>query len=125
MVVSTVDEAGAPDSRYVVVHGADDRGVVFYTNYESTKSRQLMGRPVAAVLGRLAPGAVRGGVLARPTQPPPRPPALHERRQRGRLAHPAPGAVTPQARPSARALRHRSATFGIAGVAVLGRLPQR
>jgi pyridoxine/pyridoxamine 5'-phosphate oxidase len=38
MVVSTVDDGGAPDSRYVLVRGADERGVVFYTNYESVKS---------------------------------------------------------------------------------------
>ena len=39
MTVSTVDATGAPDSRFVLVRGADERGFVFYTNYESTKSR--------------------------------------------------------------------------------------
>jgi len=48
MVVSTVDDDGVPDSRYVLVRGADERGVVFYTNYESVKSRHLDERPVAA-----------------------------------------------------------------------------
>ncbi|HUF97681.1 MAG TPA: pyridoxamine 5'-phosphate oxidase [Ilumatobacter sp.] len=41
MVLSTVDEAGAPDSRTVLVRGADERGLVFFTNYQSVKSRHL------------------------------------------------------------------------------------
>jgi pyridoxamine 5'-phosphate oxidase len=48
MVVATVDDAGRPDARYVLVRGADDRGVVFYTNYDSTKSRHLTESPQAA-----------------------------------------------------------------------------
>lgn len=41
MVLSTVDESGAPDSRAVLVRGADERGLAFFTNYDSTKSRHL------------------------------------------------------------------------------------
>jgi pyridoxamine 5'-phosphate oxidase len=47
MTVATVDDAGAPDARIVLVRGADARGFTFFTNYESTKSRQLAARPVA------------------------------------------------------------------------------
>jgi pyridoxamine 5'-phosphate oxidase len=48
MVLSTVDLHGAPDARAVLVRGAGPDGLVFFTNYESTKSHQLTARPVAA-----------------------------------------------------------------------------
>lgn len=48
MTVSTVDLHGAPDARIVLARGVDRHGFVFYTNYESAKSRQLNARPVAA-----------------------------------------------------------------------------
>jgi len=48
MVVATVGDDGRPDARYVLVRGADDRGFVFHTNYESVKSRHLVGHPHAA-----------------------------------------------------------------------------
>ena len=50
MSVATVDDAGAPDARIVLVRGADERGLVFYTNYRSAKSRHLDARPVAAAV---------------------------------------------------------------------------
>jgi len=49
MTVSTVDAAGEPDARVVLVRGADARGFTFFTNYESTKSVQLRANGVAAV----------------------------------------------------------------------------
>lgn len=48
MTVATVDLHGVPDARIVLARGVDTYGFVFYTNYESTKSRQLEARPVAA-----------------------------------------------------------------------------
>lgn len=48
MVVSTVDLDGRPDARVVLVRHADQRGLTFFTNYESAKSHQLTARPVAA-----------------------------------------------------------------------------
>jgi pyridoxamine 5'-phosphate oxidase len=48
-VVSTVDEHGAPDARYVLVRGVDNRGFVFFTNLESAKAKQLAGRAAAAL----------------------------------------------------------------------------
>ena len=48
MTLATVDDAGSPDGRIVLVRGADERGLVFYTNYRSAKSRHLDARPVAA-----------------------------------------------------------------------------
>ena len=48
MIVATVDSDGAPDARIVLVREATERGLVFYSNYASTKSRQLDASPVAA-----------------------------------------------------------------------------
>ncbi|MFZ9040274.1 MAG: pyridoxamine 5'-phosphate oxidase [Ilumatobacteraceae bacterium] len=41
MVLATVDADGGPDTRVVLVRSADERGFAFFTNYASTKSRQL------------------------------------------------------------------------------------
>jgi pyridoxamine 5'-phosphate oxidase len=41
MVLATSDESGRPTSRTVLCKGIDARGVVFYTNYTSAKSREL------------------------------------------------------------------------------------
>jgi pyridoxamine 5'-phosphate oxidase len=49
MVLSTVDADGAPDSRTVLVRGADARGLAFFTNYQSTKSQQLNSNVRVAV----------------------------------------------------------------------------
>jgi pyridoxamine 5'-phosphate oxidase len=38
-----------PDVRIVLLKGHDSRGFVFYTNRESAKGLQLLGRPVAAL----------------------------------------------------------------------------
>jgi pyridoxamine 5'-phosphate oxidase len=48
MTLSTVDVGGEPDARIVLVRGADGRGLTFFTNYDSVKSRQLEAHPVAA-----------------------------------------------------------------------------
>jgi pyridoxamine 5'-phosphate oxidase len=49
MVVSTVDAEGLPAARTVLCKELRPEGVVFYTNYESDKARQLAGVPYAAV----------------------------------------------------------------------------
>ena len=41
MVLATADADGRPTSRTVLCKGLDARGVVFYTNYTSAKSRDL------------------------------------------------------------------------------------
>lgn len=48
MALATVDEDGAPDVRYVLVRGVDERGLAFYTNLTSSKAEQLGAHPVAA-----------------------------------------------------------------------------
>ncbi len=50
MTLGTVDHDGAPDSRIVLVRTVDARGLVFYTNYDSAKSRQLSAAPIASAL---------------------------------------------------------------------------
>lgn len=50
MQVATVDAAGQPDVRTVLARGFDADGVVFYTNYESAKGRQLAAVPAAAAV---------------------------------------------------------------------------
>jgi pyridoxamine 5'-phosphate oxidase len=50
MTVATVDADGRPDARIVLARTVDEHGVVFFTNYESTKSRQLAAAPAASAL---------------------------------------------------------------------------
>jgi len=50
MALATVDEAGVPDVRMVLLKGADPRGFVFYSNLGSAKGRQLAANPQAALL---------------------------------------------------------------------------
>lgn len=54
MVVATVDAAGAPSARTVLVRGVDADGLVFFTNYDSPKSLDLESNSkVAAVFAWL------------------------------------------------------------------------
>jgi pyridoxamine 5'-phosphate oxidase len=50
MTLATVDERGWPSARIVLVKGADERGFVFYTNYDSRKGRELAANPRASLL---------------------------------------------------------------------------
>jgi pyridoxamine 5'-phosphate oxidase len=50
MTVSTVDQYSAPDSRVVLARAVDARGFVFYTNYDSAKSQQILVNPVASAV---------------------------------------------------------------------------
>lgn len=49
MHLSTVSADGRPDGRIVLIKDVSDAGFVFYSNYESTKGRNLTQRPVAAL----------------------------------------------------------------------------
>lgn len=49
MTLATVDSAGRPSGRVVLLKGVDRGGFVFYTNYESRKGRELATRPRAAL----------------------------------------------------------------------------
>ena len=50
MALATVDAEGLPDARTVLCKGVDALGIVFYTNVESAKGRELNGQPRAAAL---------------------------------------------------------------------------
>lgn len=50
MSVATVDQHSAPDSRVVLARAVDAKGFVFYTNYDSAKSQQLLVNPVASAV---------------------------------------------------------------------------
>jgi len=50
MILATIDADGRPNARYVLVRGADQEGLWFFTNTESTKASELAGRPVAALV---------------------------------------------------------------------------
>jgi pyridoxamine 5'-phosphate oxidase len=49
MALATVGADGRPSLRMVLLKGADERGFVFYTNYESRKGRELLANPHAAM----------------------------------------------------------------------------
>jgi len=49
IVLSTVDAAGRPSGRYVLLKAVDARGFVFYTNFGSRKARDLMANPLASL----------------------------------------------------------------------------
>lgn len=50
MTLATVGEDGRPSARVVLLKGFDERGFVFFTNYESRKGVELRERPWAALV---------------------------------------------------------------------------
>ncbi|HEV7344916.1 MAG TPA: pyridoxamine 5'-phosphate oxidase [Devosia sp.] len=50
MALATVDDAGLPDVRMVLLNGRDDRSISFFTNFESEKGKQLHAHPKAAMV---------------------------------------------------------------------------
>lgn len=65
MALATVDPAGQPTARTVLLKGFDERGLVFYTNYESAKARDLAGNPRVACLFQWLPLERQVGVTGR------------------------------------------------------------
>src|SRR5689334_17896123 len=49
MTLATVGADGRPSTRVVLVKGYDARGIVWYTNYQSRKGRELSAHPQAAL----------------------------------------------------------------------------
>jgi pyridoxamine 5'-phosphate oxidase len=49
MAVASVGADGMPSIRMVLLKGVDERGFVFYTNFESRKGEQLLTHPKAAL----------------------------------------------------------------------------
>ncbi|MDG0023252.1 pyridoxamine 5'-phosphate oxidase [Trinickia sp. Y13] len=50
MTLATVDGRGYPSARILLIKGVDERGFVFYTNYESRKGADLAVNPHASLL---------------------------------------------------------------------------
>jgi pyridoxamine 5'-phosphate oxidase len=50
VTLATATPDGAPSARTVLLKGADERGFVFHTNYESRKGRELAANPRGALL---------------------------------------------------------------------------
>ncbi|MFC2130572.1 pyridoxamine 5'-phosphate oxidase [Bacteroidota bacterium] len=50
MVLSTADKTGKPSSRVVLLKNYDERGYVFFTNYESRKGLEITENPNASLL---------------------------------------------------------------------------
>ena len=48
LALGTVDQDQRPHVRVVLMKGIESRGIVFYTNYDSDKGRQLEANPAAA-----------------------------------------------------------------------------
>lgn len=55
MALGTVEEGGQPAVRIVLLKAFDERGFVFYTNYEGRKGRHLLAQPKAALCFYWAP----------------------------------------------------------------------
>ncbi|MFN3302089.1 MAG: pyridoxamine 5'-phosphate oxidase [Roseateles sp.] len=49
MTLATVGENGRPSTRVVLLKGCDERGFVWFTNYDSRKGRELAHLPFAAL----------------------------------------------------------------------------
>ncbi len=49
MTLATVASNLRPSTRVVLIKGYDERGIVWYTNYESRKGQELAGNPYAAL----------------------------------------------------------------------------
>lgn len=49
MTLATVGADLRPSTRVVLIKGFDERGIVWYTNYNSQKGQQLAGNPFAAL----------------------------------------------------------------------------
>jgi len=50
MTVATATLDGRPSARMLLIKGVDERGFVFFTNYESRKGQELAGNPYAALV---------------------------------------------------------------------------
>jgi pyridoxamine 5'-phosphate oxidase len=50
MTLATADKQGRPSARMVLLKGIDERGFIFYTNYQSRKGQELLENPFAALV---------------------------------------------------------------------------
>jgi pyridoxamine 5'-phosphate oxidase len=50
MTLATATPDGIPSARIVLLKGVDDRGFVFFTNYNSNKGQEILANPQAAIV---------------------------------------------------------------------------
>jgi pyridoxamine 5'-phosphate oxidase len=50
MTLATATPGGRPSARIVLIKGFDERGFIFYTNYEGRKAREIEANPHCALL---------------------------------------------------------------------------
>ncbi len=50
MTLATTEPDGTPSARVVLLRGIDDRGLRFFTNYDSAKGRALAAQPACALV---------------------------------------------------------------------------
>ncbi len=50
MIIATVNEKGFPSARTVLLKGFDEKGFIFYTNYNSQKGQDLSANPKCALV---------------------------------------------------------------------------
>jgi len=50
MTLATADKEGRPSARVVLLKGVDERGFIFFTNYDSRKGQELAENPRAALV---------------------------------------------------------------------------
>jgi len=50
MTLATASADGMPDARIILLKGVDEKGFVFFTNYESTKGHQILENPRASLV---------------------------------------------------------------------------
>jgi len=50
MTLATADKLGRPSARVVLLKGVDERGFIFFTNYDSRKGRELAENPNASLV---------------------------------------------------------------------------
>ncbi len=48
--LATADKSGKPSARIILLKGLDERGFIFYTNYDSRKGRELSENPNAGLV---------------------------------------------------------------------------
>ena len=50
MTLATASKEGVPNARIILLRGYDEKGLIFYTNYESEKGKELENNPRAALV---------------------------------------------------------------------------